>query len=301
VVKVVLQQFNESLPLLPLNSWRSFCKMCKRVVSSGYNFASVHLSITTSKSFVEKFVEDEPVDVSAEEIEDIDDDEEDEISLSEDEANEIIANIENSSPAKQKREKGKAKTEPQPPSPTLHQRTSSTSNTAPSNNLNGENASPETTSNTEEKVGEINNTASSSSSASTNTAPSTTDNNNNLNNNLNINNNNEDKSQVNNRNGGGHEEVIKRRRRSEEHKQQGKKPRIAISPLILQEFVTGLRFCMFREEVHASALAAVRGVHLRACHDLVPQVILSANSLLHLNFVERHPQENPANVIAQNK
>jgi len=66
-----------------------------------------------------------------------------------------------------------------------------------------------------------------------------------------------------------------------------KKPRIVLSSTVLQELVSGLTFCVFKSETHKRAVHACVLVHLRACHDLIPEVILSVNALLQLDVNEQ--------------
>jgi hypothetical protein len=78
-----------------------------------------------------------------------------------------------------------------------------------------------------------------------------------------------------------------------------KKPRIPLPATVMQELVSGLTFCVFRSDTHKRAVHACTLLHLRACHDLVPEVILSINSLLRLDAnKQKEPSDTSIRSIA---
>ncbi|KYQ88284.1 hypothetical protein DLAC_10976 [Tieghemostelium lacteum] len=58
--------------------------------------------------------------------------------------------------------------------------------------------------------------------------------------------------------------------------------RIYLTDKILQELVTGLTFCAFQDSTRDVALLSVQMLHQRANYDLIPELLLSTNSLLNV-------------------
>ncbi|KAN0025772.1 hypothetical protein ACTFIU_000035 [Dictyostelium citrinum] len=69
--------------------------------------------------------------------------------------------------------------------------------------------------------------------------------------------------------------------------QQLSKKRIFLPESIYQEFIVALTLCAFQETTQECAKISIQSINNRASFDLVPEIILSSNSLLHLLNVQK--------------
>ncbi|KAN0040745.1 hypothetical protein ACTFIV_003281 [Dictyostelium citrinum] len=69
--------------------------------------------------------------------------------------------------------------------------------------------------------------------------------------------------------------------------QQLSKKRIFLPESIYQEFIVALTLCAFQETTNECAKISIQSINNRASFDLVPEIILSSNSLLHLLNVQK--------------
>ncbi|EGG17080.1 hypothetical protein DFA_08062 [Cavenderia fasciculata] len=58
--------------------------------------------------------------------------------------------------------------------------------------------------------------------------------------------------------------------------------RIFIDPRTYQEIVSGLGYCAFQESTKSMASIAIKAINDRASYDLIPEIMLSTNSILHV-------------------
>ncbi|KAN0040680.1 hypothetical protein ACTA71_009018 [Dictyostelium dimigraforme] len=69
--------------------------------------------------------------------------------------------------------------------------------------------------------------------------------------------------------------------------QQLSKKRVFLPESIYQEFIVALTLCAFQETTKECAKISIQSINDRASFDLVPEIILSSNSLLHLLNVQK--------------
>ncbi|KAM9992169.1 hypothetical protein ACTFIZ_012849 [Dictyostelium cf. discoideum] len=69
--------------------------------------------------------------------------------------------------------------------------------------------------------------------------------------------------------------------------QQLSKKRVFLPESIYQEFIVALTLCAFQETTNECAKISIQSINNRASFDLVPEIILSSNSLLHLLNVQK--------------
>ncbi|KAM9988919.1 hypothetical protein ACTFIY_004973 [Dictyostelium cf. discoideum] len=139
-------------------------------------------------------------------------------------------------------------------------------------------------------------TAASSSTISTTTTTTTTNTTNNNNNNNNNNSSNNNNSNNNLCNSVHYKPVIGLTNylihrddiiKQNNYIQQLSKKRVFLPESIYQEFIVALTLCAFQETTNECAKISIQSINNRASFDLVPEIILSSNSLLHLLNVQK--------------
>eukprot|EP00026_Physarum_polycephalum_P003062 Phypoly_transcript_03071.p1 GENE.Phypoly_transcript_03071~~Phypoly_transcript_03071.p1 ORF type:complete len:556 (+),score=142.69 Phypoly_transcript_03071:132-1799(+) len=312
IIRVALQRYNSNISLFPPRSWIAYCKMCKRLVNHGFDFTITPIPLLKSKSFSKKYIEDDLDNLiidSDEDLDDLDDDFGDEMSDSDGDSKprdveKVISPGTGSGTRRRRARKPKSPTPGTPGTPKKrtqkHLRDASSSSSSSLSNSKGipplsfpnstapssssSPSSPATTPKKDTAAGETHpittTTTTTTTTTQNNTNNNTTNNNTSTNNNNNVNNNSiSNISNIHEANSGAENQ--------QSPKSAPKPPvRIILTPSCLQEMVTGLTFCIFKESYKEHALKALRKIHLRACYDLMPEIILSANALLYLEFQE---------------
>lgn len=269
IIRIALQRYNHNISLFPPRSWIAYCKMCKRLVNFGFDFTITPIPLLKSKSFSNKYIEEDMDNLvldSETDFDDVDDDYPDELSDSDGDLK--LRDVEKSETNDEDAAKKKAKS-PQMGTPStpgtpgtprrrmtksLRDSASSSSSKIPPLSFSTPRSSSPSPSPSPKGIAD-------SSSSITNTTTTTMQN---IKNSVEMN---------------GEPATPKNIQRPP--------IRIILTPYCLQEMVTGLTFCIFKESHKEHALKALRKIHLRACYDLMPEIILSANALLHLEYQER--------------
>eukprot|EP01133_Synstelium_polycarpum_P005676 gene5676-6556_t len=65
--------------------------------------------------------------------------------------------------------------------------------------------------------------------------------------------------------------------------------RIFLNESVYKELITGLSYCVFQDNTKSVATIALTAINQRACHDLVPEVMLYTNALTHILHVSSQP------------
>eukprot|EP01111_Echinosteliopsis_oligospora_P013775 TRINITY_DN5027_c0_g1_i1.p1 TRINITY_DN5027_c0_g1~~TRINITY_DN5027_c0_g1_i1.p1 ORF type:complete len:175 (+),score=67.38 TRINITY_DN5027_c0_g1_i1:3-527(+) len=78
-------------------------------------------------------------------------------------------------------------------------------------------------------------------------------------------------------------------KRSSDHK-------IVLPSFVFQEMIVGLSYCIFKPNHRSTALKAVRKIHQRACYEMLPDLMISANTILFLQEKEQQDKQ-PASLL----